>query len=297
MLMSRYYYMMSDFYLHADENTTSTMVENFAEQLDKLYDSGEANNTIVPIFIVRGGDESNPTCSLEPLYFIAIDGVPLIFSTCYRLSGETLKTIDSNADGGSFITEMLTYNNTHVYQLGAIDSVTSVDDALQQAMAGNLLESEQIDAAMLNTLLIQNEIEPIRKLELPNAGYVEVYALTGAEMDALQKDKNYNNPYGQTIVDYDNSEGVYYLVGLGGNPAIREVGVKCGSDGFMYTIWTNNSPKYINRAAVIADDFSIEAIENDLTDMTNAIGEHIIMHLRKKKLLETQETHAINGTI
>lgn len=295
--MSRYYYMMSDFYLHADENTTSTMVENFAEQLDKLYDSGEANNTIVPIFIVRGGDESNPMCSLEPLYFIAIDGVPLIFSTCYRLSGETLKTIDSNADGGSFITDMLTYNNAHVYQLGAIDSVTSVDDALQQAMAGNLLESEQIDAAMLNTLLIQNEIEPIRKLELPNAGYVEVYALTGAEMDALQKDKNYNNPYGQTIVDYDNSEGVYYLVGLGGNPAIREVAVKCGSDGFMYTIWTNNSPKFINRAAVIAEDFPIEAIENDLTDMTNAIGEHIIMHLRKKKLLEAQENHAINGTI
>lgn len=295
--MSRYYYMMSDFYLHADENTTSTMVENFAEQLDKLYDSGEANNTIVPIFIVRGGDESNPMCSLEPLYFIAIDGVPLIFSTCYRLSGETLKTIDSNADGGSFITDMLTYNNAHVYQMGAIDSVTSVDDALQQAMAGNLLESEQIDAAMLNTLLIQNEIEPIRKLELPNAGYVEVYALTGAEMDALQKDKNYNNPYGQTIVDYDNSEGVYYLVGLGGNPAIREVAVKCGSDGFMYTIWTNNSPKFINRAAVIAEDFPIEAIENDLTDMTNAIGEHIIMHLRKKKLLEAQENHAINGTI
>ena len=297
MLMSRYYYMMSDFYLHADENTTSTMVENFAEQLDKLYDSGEANNTVVPIFIVRGGDESNPTYSLEPLYFIAIDGVPLIFSTCYRLSGDSLKSIDSNADGGSFITEMLAYNNTHVYQLGAIDSVTSVDDALQQAMAGNLLESDQIDAEMLNTLLIQNEIEPIRKLELPNAGYVEVYALTGAEMDALQKDKNYNNPYGQTIVDYDNSDGVYYLVGIGGNAAIREVAVRCGSDGFMYTIWTNNSPKFINRAAVIAEDFPIEAIENDLTDMSKALGEHIIMHMRKKKLLDSQETNAVNGTI
>lgn len=297
MLMSRYYYMMSDFYVHEDENTASTMVENFAEQLDELYESGEANNKIVPIFIVRGGDEANPTCSLEPLYFIVIDGVPLIFSTCYRLSGESLESIDSNAGGGSFITEMLSYNNTHVYHFGAIDSVTSIDDALQQATAGNLLETDQIDADMLTTLLIQNEIEPVRKLELPNAGYVEVYALTGAEMDALQKDKNYNNPYGQTIIDYDNSDGVYYLVGIGGNAAIRELTVKCGSDGFMYTIWTNNSPKFINRAAVLAEDFPVEAIENDLTDMTNALGEHIIMHMRKRKLLENQEDQAVNGTI
>lgn len=295
--MSRYYYLMSDFYVHDDENTASTMVENFAEHLDELVDSGEANNKIVPIFIVRGGDEGNPTYSLEPLYFIVIDGVPLIFSTCFRLSGESLESIDTNGGGGSFITEMLTYNNTHVYQFGAIDSADAIDPTLQQAVAGNLLENDQIDPEMLSTLLIQNEIEPVRKLELPNAGYVEVYALTGAEMDALQRDKNYNNPSNQTIIDYDNSDGVYYLVGIGGNASIREVSVKCGSDGFMYTIWTNNSPKYINRATVIAEDFPVEAIENDLTDMTNALGEHIIMHLRKSKLLQNQEDQAVAATI
>ena len=295
--MSRYYYLMSDFYVHEDENTASTMVENFAEHLDELVDSGEANNKIVPIFIVRGGDEGNPTYSLEPLYFIVIDGVPLIFSTCFRLSGESLESIDTNGGGGSFITEMLTYNNTHVYQFGVIDSADAIDPTLQQAVAGNLLENDQIDPEMLSTLLIQNEIEPVRKLELPNAGYVEVYALTGAEMDALQRDKNYNNPSNQTIIDYDNSDGVYYLVGIGGNASIREVSVKCGSDGFMYTIWTNNSPKYINRATVIAEDFPVEAIENDLTDMSNALGEHIIMHMRKSKLLQNQEDQAVAATI
>ena len=295
--MSCYYYLLSDFYVHEDENTATTMVENFAEHLDDLVEYGEADNKIVPIFIVRGGEEGNPTYSLEPLYFIVIDGVPLIFSTCYRLSGESLETIDSNAGGGSFITEILTYNNTHVYQLGAIDSAEYIDDALQQAMSGNMLESDQIDPEMLTTLLIQNEIEPVRKLNLPNAGYVEVYALTGAEMDALQRDKNYNNPSNQTIIDYDNGDGVYYLVGIGGNPSIREVSVKCGSDGFMYTIWTNNSPKYINRATVIAEDFPVEAIENDLTDMTQSLGEHIIMHMRKRKLLQNQEDQAVAATI
>lgn len=288
---------MSDFYVHEDENTTSTMVENFAEQLDELYDSGEANNKIVPFFITCGGGEDNPEYSLEPLYFTVINGVPLIFSTAFRLFGKSLETIDSDAGGGSLITEMLSYNNAHVYHLGVIDSLDYIDEALQQATAGNLLESNQFDAAMLNTLLIQNEIEPVRELELPNGGYVEVYALTGAEMDSLQRDKNYNNAANQTIVDYDNSNQEIYLVGIGGNASIREVAVKCGSDGFMYTVWTNNSPKFFKNAAKIVEDFPVELIENDLTDMTNALGEHIIMHLRKNKLFEQEEDNAVSETI
>lgn len=288
---------MSDFYVHEDENTTSTMVENFAEQLDELYDSGEANNKIVPFFITCGGGEDNPEYSLEPLYFTVINGVPLIFSTAFRLFGKSLETIDSDAGGGSLITEMLSYNNAHVYHLGVIDSLDYLDEALQQATAGNLLESNQFDAAMLNTLLIQNEIEPVRELELPNGGYVEVYALTGAEMDSLQRDKNYNNAANQTIVDYDNSNQEIYLVGIGGNASIREVAVKCGSDGFMYTVWTNNSPKFFKNAAKIVEDFPVELIENDLTDMTNALGEHIIMHLRKNKLFEQEEDNAVSETI
>ena len=192
---------------------------------------------------------------------------------------------------------MLSYNNAHVYHLGVIDSLDYIDEALQQATAGNLLESNQFDAAMLNTLLIQNEIEPVRELELPNGGYVEVYALTGAEMDSLQRDKNYNNAANQTIVDYDNSNQEIYLVGIGGNASIREVAVKCGSDGFMYTVWTNNSPKFFKNAAKIVEDFPVELIENDLTDMTNALGEHIIMHLRKNKLFEQEEDNAVSETI
>ena len=288
---------MSDFYVHEDENTTSTMVENFAEQLDELYDSGEANNKIVPFFITCGGGEDNPEYSLEPLYFTVINGVPLIFSTAFRLYGKSLDTIDSDAGGGSLITEMLSYNNAHVYHLGVIDSLDYIDEALQQATAGNLLESNQFDAAMLNTLLIQNEIEPVRELELPEGGYVEVYALTGAEMDSLQRDKNYNNAANQTIVDYDNSNQDIYLVGIGGNASIREVAVKCGSDGFMYTVWTNNSPKFFKKAAKIVEDFPVELIENDLTDMTNALGEHIIMHLRKNKLFEQEEDNVVSETI
>ena len=296
-MMSDFYIMMSDFYVHEDENTTSTMVENFAEQLDELYDSGEANNKIVPFFITCGGGEDNPEYSLEPLYFTVINGVPLIFSTAFRLFGKSLETIDSDAGGGSLITEMLSYNNAHVYHLGVIDSLDYLDEALQQATAGNLLESNQFDAAMLNTLLIQNEIEPVRELELPNGGYVEVYALTGAEMDSLQRDKNYNNAANQTIVDYDNSNQEIYLVGIGGNASIREVAVKCGTDGFMYTVWTNNSPKFFKNAAKIVEDFPVELIENDLTDMTNALGEHIIMHLRKNKLFEQEEDNAVSETI
>lgn len=296
-MMSDFYIMMSDFYVHEDENTTSTMVENFAEQLDELYDSGEANNKIVPFFITCGGGEDNPEYSLEPLYFTVINGVPLIFSTAFRLFGKSLETIDSDAGGGSLITEMLSYNNAHVYHLGVIDSLDYLDEALQQATAGNLLESNQFDAAMLNTLLIQNEIEPVRELELPNGGYVEVYALTGAEMDSLQRDKNYNNAANQTIVDYDNSNQEIYLVGIGGNASIREVAVKCGSDGFMYTVWTNNSPKFFKNAAKIVEDFPVELIENDLTDMTNALGEHIIMHLRKNKLFAQEEDNAVSETI
>ena len=296
-MMSDFYIMMSDFYVHEDENTTSTMVENFAEQLDELYDSGEANNKIVPFFITCGGGEDNPEYSLEPLYFTVINGVPLIFSTAFRLFGKSLETIDSDAGGGSLITEMLSYNNAHVYHLGVIDSLDYLDEALQQATAGNLLESNQFDAAMLNTLLIQNEIEPVRELELPNGGYVEVYALTGAEMDSLQRDKNYNNAANQTIVDYDNSNQEIYLVGIGGNASIREVAVKCGTDGFMYTVWTNNSPKFFKNAAKLVEDFPVELIENDLTDMTNALGEHIIMHLRKNKLFEQEEDNAVSETI
>ncbi len=296
-MMADFYMMMSDFYVHEDENTTSTMVENFAEQLDALIESGEANNKIVPFFITCGGGEDNPEYSLEPLYFTVINDVPLIFSTCFRLYGKSLETIDSDAGGGSLITEMLSYNNAHVYHLGVIDSLDYIDEALQQASSGNLLESNQFDAAMLNTLLIQNEIEPVRELELPEGGYVEVYALSGAEMDSLQRDKNYNNAANQTIVDYDNSNQDIYLVGIGGNGSIREVAVKCGTDGFMYSIWTNNSPKYVKKATEIAEYFPVEAIENDLTDMTNALGEHIIMHLRKKKLFEQEEDNAVSETI
>lgn len=296
-MMSRFYIMMSDFYVHEDENTASTMVDNFAEQLDELYDSGEANNKIVPIFIVQGGNDGTPEYSLEPLYFSVINGVPLIFSTCFRLYGDSLEHIDSDAGGGSLITEMLAYNNTHLYHLGVIDSFDQIDFALKEASAGNLIENNQLDAAMLNTLLIQNEIEPIRELELPNGGYIEVYALSGAEMDSLQRDKNYNNGAAQTIVDYDNPNNDIYLVGIGGNASIREVAVKCGTDGFMYTVWTNNSPKFVKKAAQIVEDFPVELIENDLTDMTNALGEHIIMHLRKKKLFEQQEDEAVAQTI
>lgn len=296
-MMSRFYIMMSDFYVHEDENTASTMVDNFAEQLDELYDSGEANNKIVPIFIVQGGNDGMPEYSLEPLYFSVINGVPLIFSTCFRLYGDSLEHIDSDAGGGSLITEMLAYNNTHLYHLGVIDSFDQIDFALKEASAGNLIENNQLDAAMLNTLLIQNEIEPVRELELPNGGYIEVYALSGAEMDSLQRDKNYNNGAAQTIVDYDNPNNDIYLVGIGGNASIREVAVKCGSDGFMYTVWTNNSPKFVKKATQIIEDFPVELIENDLTDMTNALGEHIIMHLRKKKLFEQQEDEAVAQTI
>lgn len=67
-MMADFYIMMSDFYVHEDENTASSMVENFAEQLDELYDSGEANNKLVPFFITQGGGEDNPEFSLEPLY-------------------------------------------------------------------------------------------------------------------------------------------------------------------------------------------------------------------------------------
>lgn len=296
-MMSRFYIMMSDFYVHEDENTASTMVDNFAEQLDELYDSGEANNKLVPIFIVQGGNDGTPEYSLEPLYFSVINGVPLIFSTCFRLYGDSLEHIDSDAGGGSLITEMLAYNNTHLYHLGVIDSFDQIDFALKEASAGNLIENNQLDAAMLNTLLIQNEVEPVRELELPNGGYIEVYALSGAEMDSLQRDKNYNNGTDQTIVDYDNPNNDIYLVGIGGNASIREVAVKCGSDGFMYTVWTNNSPKFVKKAAQIVEYFPVELIENDLTDMTNALGEHIIMHLRKKKVLDQQEDDAVAKTI
>jgi len=296
-MMSRFYIMMSDFYVHEDENTASSMVDNFAEQLDELYDSGEANNKIVPIFIVQGGSDGRPEYSLEPLYFSVINGVPLIFSTCFRLYGDSLEHIDSDAGGGSLITEMLAYNNTHLYHLGVIDSFDQIDFALKEASAGNLIENNQLDAAMLNTLLIQNEIEPVRELELPNGGYIEVYALSGAEMDSLQRDKNYNNGAAQTIVDYDNPNNDIYLVGIGGNASIREVAVKCGTDGFMYTVWTNNSPKFFKKAAQIVEDFPVELIENDLTDMTNALGEHIIMHMRKNKLFEQQEDEAVAQTI
>lgn len=296
-MMSRFYIMMSDFYVHEDENTSSTMVDNFAEQLDELYDSGEANNKIVPIFIVRGGNDGTPEYILEPLYFSVINGVPLIFSTAFRLYGNSLENIDSNAGGGSFITDMLAYNNTHMYHLGVIDSLDQVDFALKEASAGNLIENNQLDAEMLNTLLIQNEIEPVRELELPNGGYLEVYALSGAEMDSLQRDKNYNNTASQTIVDYDNSNNAIYLIGIGGNASIREVAVKCGTDGFIYSVWTNNSPKFVKKAAQIVEDFPVELIENDLTDMTSALGEHIIMHLRKKKLFEQQEDEAVAQTI
>lgn len=296
-MMSDFYIMMSDFYVHEDENTSSTMVDNFAEQLDELYESGEANNKIVPIFIVRGGNDGTLGYSLEPLYFSVINGVPLIFSTCFRLYGNSLETIDSDAGGGSLITDMLAYNNTHMYHLGVIDSMEQVDFALKEASAGNLIESNQLDAEMLNTLLVQNEIEPVRELELPNGGYLEVYALSGAEMDSLQRDKNYNNAANQTIVDYDNSTNEIYLIGIGGNASIREVAVKCGTDGFMYGVWTNNSPKFVKKATQIVEDFPVELIENDLTDMTNALGEHIIMHMRKKKLFEQQEDEAVAKTI
>ena len=296
-MMSDFYIMMSDFYVHEDENTSSTMVDNFAEQLDELYESGEANNKIVPIFIVRGGNEGTLGYSLEPLYFSVINGVPLIFSTCFRLYGNSLETIDSDAGGGSLITDMLAYNNTHMYHLGVIDSLEQVDFALKEASAGNLIENNQLDAEMLNTLLVQNEVEPVRELELPNGGYLEVYALSGAEMDSLQRDKNYNNAANQTIVDYDNSNNEIYLIGIGGNASIREVAVKCGTDGFMYGVWTNNSPKFVKKATQIVEDFPVELIENDLTDMTNALGEHIIMHMRKKKLFEQQEDEAVAKTI
>lgn len=289
--------MMSDFYVHEDENTSSTMVDNFAEQLDELYESGEANNKIVPIFIVRGGNDGTLGYSLEPLYFSVISGVPLIFSTCFRLYGNSLETIDSDAGGGSLITDMLAYNNTHMYHLGVIDSLEQVDFALKEASAGNLIENTQLDAEMLNTLLVQNEVEPVRELELPNGGYLEVYALSGAEMDSLQRDKNYNNAANQTIVDYDNSNNEIYLIGIGGNASIREVAVKCGTDGFMYGVWTNNSPKFVKKATRIVEDFPLELIENDLTDMTTALGEHIIMHMRKKKLFEQQEDEAVAKTI
>lgn len=296
-MMSDFYIMMSDFYVHEDENTSSTMVDNFAEQLDELYESGEANNKIVPIFIVRGGNDGTLGYSLEPLYFSVISGVPLIFSTCFRLYGNSLETIDSDAGGGSLITDMLAYNNTHMYHLGVIDSLEQVDFALKEASAGNLIENTQLDAEMLNTLLVQNEVEPVRELELPNGGYLEVYALSGAEMDSLQRDKNYNNAANQTIVDYDNSNNEIYLVGIGGNASIREVAVKCGTDGFMYGVWTNNSPKFVKKATRIVEDFPLELIENDLTDMTTALGEHIIMHMRKKKLFEQQEDEAVAKTI
>ena len=54
---------------------------------------------------------------------------------------------------------------------------------------------------------------------------------------------------------------------------------------------------FFKKAAKIVEDFPVEAIENDLTDMTNALGEHIIMHLRKKKLFEQEEDEAVSQTI
>lgn len=290
--MTSFYLMVSDFYVHEDENTSSTMVENVADQLDKLLSSGEANNRVVPIFIARGGTDERPEYSLEPLYFTVVNKVPIIFSTCFRLHGESLETIDCDGGGGTFIMEMLSYNNANVYPMGVANSSSDVEDALRQAAAGNLLKSDQIDPSMVTELVIQNGLEPLRVVKTPNGGEIDVYALAGAEMDSLMRDKNYGNAAGRTFVDYDNSESAYNLIGIGGSPSIREVAIRCCADGFMYTVWTINMTRYVKRAAEIAEYFPVECIENDLTDMTNALGEHIIMHMRKRNLFDSGETSA-----
>ena len=284
-MMSDFYIYFSDFVNHEEAISRNSMVENFASSLDNIISDDSLANKIVPIFIVRGGPGEY---SLEPIYFSYFCGVPLVFSTTYRLYGKDSSSIVEDPNGGTFISDVFNYNNDTIYKLGSSYDMEHIDEALAPALNGNVVPYNQIDKEMFGTLIVDSNMSPIRTLNLPNGGIISVYALDGSSMDAIQMDKNYTEE-GRTVSYSDNPDGIIYLVGVGGNPAIRSIGLISGSDGFVYTAWTNNSPEYFKPSEDIIKYFPIDAIENDLTDMTSALGSHILMHLRKNKLEEEEQ--------
>lgn len=284
-MMSDFYIYLSDFTNHADDFAHNGLVEEFASCLDTIISDETLANKIVPIFIVRGGPGEY---SLEPIYFSYFAGIPFVFSTAYRLYGKDKDSIAESPDGGTFISDVFNYNNDNVYNLGSAYDMEHIDEALSPARNGNVSPDAQIDKSMLGTVIVDSNLSAIRTITLPNGGIIDVYALDGSSMDALQLDKNYSAE-GRTISYSDNPDGIIYLIGVGGNPAVRNIGLVSGSDGFVYTAWTNNSPEYFTIAEEMLKYFPVDSIENDLTDMTSAIGSHILMHLRKNQLESDRE--------
>lgn len=283
-MMGSEYIFISDFN-RANQKEIS-LVEAFAATLDDLVTDTAMHDKIIPIFIVRG---EYGNFSLEPIYFYFHEGTPLIFSTAFRLSGTDENDIDVDSYGESFINEVYSYNNTNVYSLGYINGMSKLDSALDEVEAGNVnVTGGNFDKNLMLNLIIQNNLKPTREVYLPNGGFIEVYALNGAMMDAISTDKNFNND-SLTLVDYDNSDENIYLIGVGGNAAIRHLGFYSDSLGFCYNAWTNNSPEFYRHAKSMLEYFPFDSIENDLTDMTMAIGRHIIMHKRNQQLLEAEE--------
>lgn len=281
--MGKEYIFISDF--TRGDNNGKGVVESFAECLDTIAGDRKLDNKITPIYIARGEYGS---FSLEPLFFCYCNEVPLIFSTAFRLAGEDESSIHEDEFGETFIYEMFDYNNDNIYNLGYMDEMSQIDMYLAQAESGNVRVDNTIDKSMFMSLLSQTHIKPVRKLELPNGGLIDVYALNGAMIDAVNPDKNFNNG-SQTLVDYDRNNDFIYLIGVGGNPAIRNLGMYSDSKGFVYTVWTNNDSKYFGKAKEILKYFPFDLIENDYTDMSMAIGNHIILHKREAELEEAEE--------
>lgn len=281
--MSDTYILLSDFSRNGMES--GNLVEGFAEILDKLLNDETKLNKITPIYVARGGYGN---FSLEPLFFTYFNGNPLIFSTAYRLAGEDEGNIDDDSYGEQFIYEVFNTNNNYVYDIGPVNSDSDIDAIFSEVRSGNVRLAQNIDNWMVLSLILQNKLAPVAKLDLPNGGMLDVYEFSYQDMDAVTLDKNFNN--GQiTLVDYDNRRDIKFLIAVGGNPIIRNIGMFSDSHGFVYTAWTKNEPQFFRPAMNMIEWFPFDLIEPDITDMSMAIGEHIILHRRENQMAEAEE--------
>ena len=264
----------------------SSSEDEIMNAMDTVSSDRSLWGSVIQMYYVCGSADE---CFVEPLMAVVHSGIPLIFSTAYRLSYDRGRVSESS-DGETLMTRLFSRDNTSVYSIGKIsDGVDAMKYASDYCAENPLVPSSGIDSDTAIDLINRatSDVYAAGNIVRPGKSGYAVYCVGPVSSMAMRNNKDSTD---DPVADLGYSGHDREVILVGGNPPVGYIGCVCNMHGFMFDVWTVNSSGCISAALSAFNnmDIAMDDISVDYSDAADILS----MHIMSSRDIERQSQEA-----
>lgn len=248
--------------------------DEILDELDRISSDRSLWGSVIQMYYASGNSDD---CSVEPIMAVIHSGIPLIFSTSYRIA-YTNGYVSENADGETLMTRLFSKNNTSVYSIGKIeDGASAMQYAAGYCSANPLIPPSDIDTDTAVDL-INRAVDGVTAegtISRPGKSCYAVYCVDPAVSAVIRVNKDAS---AEPVADLGLIGHGREVILVGGCSPVGYIGCVCNMRGFMFDVWTVNSAECIASAISAFDnmDIAMDDISVEYSDAADILSMHIM---------------------